>query len=117
MNYIKAADTPFVFTDLVDGTLQVGDPQSLQCRFEPSELHVSAKGRLYHPIRVTRRQKEGIEQTFGLVRSQLAVILSEQMEFSTEENDDNSVGFIRWDEKLHPLKVLPPRADIAVPLL
>jgi len=117
MNFIKPADTPFVFTDLSSGgELQVGDPVSTTVPFDPSALHVShGSGRLYHPMAaLTTRKKASDGDTaagFGLIRSQLAVRLSEDMDF-----DDDGGGSIVWEGQSHPLCVLPPEADIAVAL-
>ena len=112
LNFIKPADTPFVFTDLDEaGDLQLGDPVSSAVPFDCSALPVSAScGRLYHPM--PRNKRRPNEQAFGLIRSQLAVRLSECMEFES----DSDAGCIVWDGQSHPLRELPAGADVAVKL-
>lgn len=123
LNFIKPADTPFVFTDLNEaGELQVGDPVSVTAQFDPSALHVStSSGRLYHPMTLKPEKESNQEgDVFGLIRSQLAVRLSEHMQFDNDEEEDGSasgdVGAIEWEGDVHPLRVLPPAADVAVAL-
>jgi hypothetical protein len=83
MNYIKAADAPIVFTDLMqrvdDGSWILKTNGDMDVLFQPRHVAMSTTtGRLYHWIE-TKRLK-----MFGLLRSQVAVELSQFIDFQSE---------------------------------
>ena len=68
LNFVRAEDRPIVFHRLRDNQLIYA--AGLEQLFEPAELRVSAKGRLYHPASVG---------SFGLLHSRLALVLGEDI--------------------------------------
>ncbi|ETW10104.1 hypothetical protein H310_00481 [Aphanomyces invadans] len=96
MNYIKAADTPFVFSELKaddkgDWTLVTNAGQAV--RFDPSHLAMStATHRLYHWLQTKH------VSLFALLRSQVAVEVSQTIDFR-----ENGHHVVQWKGGQVPL--------------
>ena len=97
VNYIRPADTPIVFHSLTnDGNLLYGG--NLKQNFDSSRLAVSSRtGRLYHeldgyskgqPSSSDEEESDDIFLKYGLIRSSVAVALSENI----HPGDDGEVG-------------------------
>lgn len=94
MNYIKAADEPFVFQELVQDEKLVLNGNFEQ-PFDPQQLAISTvTGRLYHSL-----TSRGDRFQIGLVKSHLAVQFAEHFQLKP----DGSVE-IEWKGKKYPLK-------------
>jgi hypothetical protein len=87
INYIRPAATPIVFHSLTtSGLLLFGG--NLEEKFDGSKLAMSCTtGRLYHQLDSTNKQQTW-QLGYGLIRSQLAVILAEKI---TEDNEGKFV--------------------------
>lgn len=99
INYIRPAATPIVFHSLVDGCLLYGG--NLAQKFDCSKLAISeGTGRLYHRLFVNdgadiqthsnKITKERLDLGYGLIRSSVAVSLSEHIQHK------NSTGKFRY---------------------
>mmetsp|Transcript_15882 Transcript_15882/g.36496 ORF Transcript_15882/g.36496 Transcript_15882/m.36496 type:complete len:169 (-) Transcript_15882:2047-2553(-) len=115
-NYVRPADLPIVFHTLHLDTLVFG--ATLKQPFSPSQLALSPlTGRLYHGLvadtKLTPLHKHPTELQFGLVRSSVAVVLSEHMEpAGDEENGDHSeMIFVDSDQTRHSIMKLPHYAE------
>lgn len=97
-NFVKAADTPVVFTDLdEEGQLRYG--ATLGTPFQPASLRLCpATGRLYHRLATPRMD------CLGLLRSQLAGRLAADIELSEPAGQgDGRLGSFAWRGSRHPL--------------
>ncbi|DAZ97891.1 TPA: hypothetical protein N0F65_012154 [Lagenidium giganteum] len=119
MNFIKCADRPLVFEDLrqtdehdaTKGWHFVYGGGELTMPFDPAALRISlSTGRLYHTV-VTKHFPAGVDESIGLVRSQLAVELSKHIylheDSSTDAQSDTHIGDVEWQGQRHPLHSIP----------
>ena len=124
LNFIRPAALPFVFHGLVEESSATMDKQqqsahlvyggTLRQAFAWNLLAVSPiTGRIYHA-----RQGEGRDEVpaipYGLVRSQLAVSLVEQMQVMEQDDDDDQEEILAYrddDGNLHPVQWLPAEAE------
>jgi Domain of unknown function (DUF4505) len=93
INYIRPAATPIVFHSMVGGDLLYGG--NLVQPFDSSRLAISQEtGRLYHQIILPdgyddqthkKNTREMLKLGFGLIRSSLAVSLSEKIQYGNSE--------------------------------
>jgi len=100
VNHIRPVATPIVFHAMVDGMLYYGG--SLKQSFHPKDLAISwSTGRLYHRV---ESQKGVTTFDYGLIRSSVAVTLSEQIQ--TTEEGDTGLGYFE-DGIVYPISELP----------
>ncbi|RLO11725.1 hypothetical protein DYB28_011672, partial [Aphanomyces astaci] len=98
MNYIKAADTPVVFTELKqpdcdDGTWTLVTNAGHEVEFHPSNVAMSpATNRLYHRIQTKHLS------LFGLLKSHVAVEVSQFIDFH-----DDGHHVLTWHDQAYPL--------------
>ncbi|RHZ16012.1 hypothetical protein DYB37_010108, partial [Aphanomyces astaci] len=98
MNYIKAADTPVVFTELKqpdcdDGTWTLVTNAGHEVEFHPSNVAMSpATNRLYHWIQTKHLS------LFGLLKSHVAVEVSQFIDFH-----DDGHHVLTWHDQAYPL--------------
>ncbi|RHZ33001.1 hypothetical protein DYB26_007298 [Aphanomyces astaci] len=98
MNYIKAADTPVVFTELKqpdcdDGTWTLVTNTGHEVEFHPSNVAMSpATNRLYHWIQTKHLS------LFGLLKSHVAVEVSQFIDFH-----DDGHHVLTWHDQAYPL--------------
>ena len=79
-NWVRSADTPIVFSDLIDDT-ELQFAHSLRQPFEPAALRIcKSTGRLYHRL---DRKKTSCE--FALIRSALAGRIAERLQLVGDE--------------------------------
>ena len=124
LNFIRPAASPFVFHGLVNsvddnpqeqhGTQHLVYGGSLHQAFSWDRLAISRDtGRICHARHDEKQNKKpGIP--FGLVRSQLAVSLVEQMEIISHQGDDDEEDVLAYrdkDGKLHRVQWLPADAE------
>ena len=130
LNFIRPAASPFVFHGLVehsgdrsaaaaapdDDNPQLVFGGTLRQPFAWPHLAVSKiSGRIYH----ARRRQEGkstvpLAIPYGLVRSQLAVSLVEQMEIMHEDDDDDDEELLAYrnaDGEVRSVPWLPADAE------
>ncbi|CAK4630574.1 unnamed protein product, partial [Aphanomyces euteiches] len=95
-NFIKAADTPIVFTELKqvdDATFHLVTNGSHDVVFNPSHVAMSSStGRLYHWTETMHLA------LFALIKSQVAVELSQSIEFH-----DDGPHILTWQDQVYPL--------------
>ncbi|KAF0745756.1 hypothetical protein Ae201684_000204 [Aphanomyces euteiches] len=95
-NFIKAADTPIVFTELKqvdDATFHLVTNGSHDVVFNPSHVAMSSStGRLYHWTETKHLA------LFALIKSQVAVELSQSIEFH-----DDGPHILTWQDQVYPL--------------
>ena len=115
INYIRPADSAIVFHTLTtDGRLVFGG--NLSQPFRPTLLAISPMtGRIYHrlvaPERVTPLHNEMEGPMYGLVRSAIAVSLSDKLSLSddgmvyTEEGETCTVGWLPKEAEPGPWAV------------
>jgi len=105
-NFIDAADTAIVFTELERGeggaSLIWGGTQRVA--FEPERLRVSEDGRLYHLIETKRG---GVAPC--LVRASVALVLAEGMELGEESGA--TAGTVEWEGRRVSLQWLDETCD------
>ena len=100
VNYIRPAATPIVFHALMDGRLIYGG--DLRQTFRPCDLAVSlSTGRLYHRV---ESQQVAAASEYGLIRSSVAVGLSEQIQTCGETPMQLNISFAG---ESYPIKELP----------
>lgn len=89
VNFIRPAATPIVFHSLESNTLHYGG--TLQVPFEPVSLAVSPRtGQLYHKVQHCTsplHDDKALHGEYGLIRSSIAVTLSEQIKAGTGDDD------------------------------
>lgn len=124
LNFIRPAASPLVFHGLVensgDSVAAADNPQlvfggTLRQAFAWEDLAVSpVTGRIYH----ARRQGKSNNTVspaipYGLVRSQLAVSLVEQMEImhGQDGDDEELLAYQNFDGELHSVPWLPADAE------
>lgn len=106
LNFVRPADCPIVFHGL-DGT-ELVFAGTLKQPFDPSRLAISAKtGHLYHELwnsETSISKHAASPGSFGLIRSSVAVTLSEWIVPMTNENTSsetkNGSGMIYLDEQV-----------------
>lgn len=113
VNFIRPAATPIVFHSLVSNHLHFGG--NLIRPFDASCLAVSPKtGRLYHKIRKENdviRPENPPQDEYGLIRSSVAVALSEHID-PGDCNDSESSGLYFSDEYgLSQINSLPQSSE------
>lgn len=86
MNFIKVADSPVVFRDLVDEDRQLRFAATQTVPFAPDRLRLSQEGRLY----VAFDHKRLGHDVLGLVASALASRLAEHITFVEEEHEEHA---------------------------
>lgn len=125
LNFIRPAASPFVFHGLVEGSIDIEKSQqapqlvyggTLRQAFAWNFLAVSpVTGRIYH-ARKGEQKDNAPAIPYGLVRSQLAVSLVEQMEIVEQDNnnDDDQEEILAYrdgDGSLHSVQWLPEEAE------
>ena len=117
-NYIKCADTPVVFSEILKDEKKEGDNNyklvwghSLSIPFQPDKLRISIDtGRLYHPFPVKNAKKFGQSTMFGLLKSHLTISISNRIgsygnnNFNNNGNDDD--WYFEWGDKKHKIEVV-----------
>ena len=109
-NYVKCADTPIVFSDLVKDEKRGGIHvltwgHSLSIPFEADKLRISVEtGRLYHPFPKKFNRVGGM---YGLLKSHLTISMSDRILVSNENNDgeESEAFYFAWDDKHHEIDV------------
>jgi Domain of unknown function (DUF4505) len=104
INYIRPAATPVVFHTMMDGHLYFGG--SLKQAFRPIDLAVSLPtGRLYHRV---ESNHTATASEYGLIRSSVAVALSEQIHAADE--NDTELTFVA-DGEVSQIQILPANLE------
>jgi hypothetical protein len=113
LNFIRPAGSPFVFHSMVDQELYYGG--NLRQQFDHTRLAVSkTRGRLYHELfaagnSTTVENTDGLAITsFGLIRSSVAVLLSENIVSASIEGD--GLAYLT-PEGASPIRWLPEAAE------
>ena len=88
VNFIRPAATPIVFHSLVKGELHYGG--DLKIPFDPTQLAISEmSGRLYHRFSLGKGKSPRLTNSeYGLIRSTVAVSLSDKIIASEELEGD-----------------------------
>jgi hypothetical protein len=121
LNFVRPAATPIVFHSLTADRSQLVYGGSLVIPFDPTRLAISNKtGRLYHQVVGTGERKTNMEELkeYGLVRSSLAVTLSEHMTASStrsnafpEGMDLSGMDFLTNSNEKLSIPVLPEELE------
>jgi hypothetical protein len=126
LNFVRPAATPIVFHSLVhnhdsgDRQLVFGGGDKLVQPFDERRVCTSIKtGRLYHELdeNMLRRSRDkadgtpGSHQQYGLIRSSVAVTLSERIVPLDDENDDGSGLAFHSPNTIIPIPWLPLEAE------
>jgi hypothetical protein len=119
INFIRPAGSPFVFHSMVNQELYYGG--NLRQQFDHTRLAVSkTRGRLYHELfaagnSTTVENTDGLALTsFGLIRSSVAVLLSDNIVSSSIEGDASIEGdelAYLTPEGASPIRWLPEAAE------
>jgi hypothetical protein len=109
INFIRPAATPIVFHSMINQDLIYGG--NLTHAFDHTRLAVSKKtGRLYHQLFQTEKRARGaMKLGYGLIRSSVAVSLSEKIFPGLLGEDDNLTFFTPDGAK--PIQWLPVDAE------
>ena len=112
-NFVRPADLPIVFHSLegdVPSTLQLCFAASLRQRFDPRCLAISPRtGHLYHQLLGRGTILHGKNGCYGLIKSSVAVTLSEQI--VTNDDEVASGNKFTFDGYCHPISWLPGSAE------
>lgn len=121
LNFIRPAASPFVFHGLlgdsshcrvVDANPQLVFGGTLRQAFGWQHLAVSSvTGRIYHTRQGKSENRTKPAIPHGLIRSQLAVSLVEQMEIVTGPDDEEVLAYRDADGVLHSVPWLPKDAE------
>mmetsp|Transcript_5319 Transcript_5319/g.9230 ORF Transcript_5319/g.9230 Transcript_5319/m.9230 type:complete len:273 (-) Transcript_5319:84-902(-) len=123
-NYIRPADAVIVFHSFLPQNAELVFGASLVQPFQPHQLAISQRtGRLYHKLHHSlpssthlekQRNKNNLPSYFGLIRSSVAVTLSERMEADPKADETASSGMTYVDkdkDHMYPIPWLPSDAE------
>ncbi|KAA0163411.1 hypothetical protein FNF31_00588 [Cafeteria roenbergensis] len=102
MNFVRAADTAVVFTELrksPEGGHELVYGGTLRTPMVPERLRMSPEGRLYHLLSGKRLGRD----VPCLVRSSVALGVAEGIELSEEGAGGRQAGVVRWEGQTYPL--------------
>ena len=123
-NYIRPADSVIVFHSLQEDHLVFG--ATLRQPFQPNQLAISQRtGRLYHklvdsnltPLHKQQQQQQQQQQgtaRYGLIKSSVAVSLSERMvpeDGPTDLDDWSRMTYLDEDNQSHLIPWLPDKSE------